>query len=228
MKFKNLIIVGTSHIAKQSMREVEEAVSNNKPDIIAIELDRRRFIALMHKKKGKKDRIRLRDIRRIGVKGYLFSLIGGYVQKKLGKIVGVVPGSDMKKAIKLAKKNNLQIALIDQDIEVTLKKFSKSFTWREKWHIVADIFKGIFFRKNVVQFDLSKVPDEQVIKKMMKEVKVRYPNLYRVLVTERNKIMAVNLFKIMREHPDKKILAVVGAGHAEDMMKIIEGKHRLY
>ncbi|MDP7506147.1 MAG: TraB/GumN family protein [Candidatus Woesearchaeota archaeon] len=228
MKFKNLIIVGTSHIAKQSMREVEEAVSNNKPDIIAIELDRRRFIALMHKKKGKKDRIRLRDIRRIGVKGYLFSLIGGYVQKKLGKIVGVVPGSDMKKAIKLAKKNNLQIALIDQDIEVTLKKFSKSFTWREKWHIVADIFKGIFFRKNVVQFDLSKVPDEQVIKKMMKEVKVRYPNLYRVLVTERNKIMAVNLFKIMKEHPDKKILAVVGAGHAEDMMKIIEGKHRLY
>jgi len=228
MKFKNLIIVGTSHIAKQSMREVEEAVSNNKPDIIAIELDRRRFIALMHKKKGKKDRIRLRDIRRIGVKGYLFSLIGGYIQKKLGKIVGVVPGSDMKKAIKLAKKNNLQIALIDQDIEVTLKKFSKSFTWREKWHIVADIFKGIFFRKNVVQFDLSKVPDEQVIKKMMKEVKVRYPNLYRVLVTERNKIMAVNLFKIMREHPDKKILAVVGAGHAEDMMKIIEGKHRLY
>ncbi|MDP7141058.1 MAG: TraB/GumN family protein [Candidatus Woesearchaeota archaeon] len=228
MKFKNLIIVGTSHIAKQSMREVEEAVSNNKPDIIAIELDRRRFIALMHKKKGKKDRIRLRDIRRIGVKGYLFSLIGGYIQKKLGKIVGVVPGSDMKKAIKLAKKNNLQIALIDQDIEVTLKKFSKSFTWREKWHIVADIFKGIFFRKNVVQFDLSKVPDEQVIKKMMKEVKVRYPNLYRVLVTERNKIMAVNLFKIMKEHPDKKILAVVGAGHAEDMMKIIEGKHRLY
>jgi|ETNmetMinimDraft_11_1059920.scaffolds.fasta_scaffold35721_2 pheromone shutdown-related protein TraB len=228
MKFKNLIIVGTSHIAKQSMREVEEAVSNNKPDIIAIELDRRRFIALMHKKKGKKDRIRLRDIRRIGVKGYLFSLIGGYIQKKLGKIVGVVPGSDMKKAIKLAKKNNLQIALIDQDIEVTLKKFSKSFTWREKWHIVADIFKGIFFRKNVVQFDLSKVPDEQVIKRMMKEVKVRYPNLYRVLVTERNKIMAVNLFKIMKEHPDKKILAVVGAGHAEDMMKIIEGKHRLY
>ena len=228
MKFKNLVIVGTSHIAKQSMREVEEAVSRNKPDIVAIELDRRRFVALMHKKKGKKDRIRLRDIRRIGVKGYLFSLIGGYVQKKLGKIVGVVPGSDMKKAIKLAKKNNLQIALIDQDIEVTLKKFSKSFTWREKGHIVADIFKGIFFRKNVVQFDLSKVPDEQVIKRMMKEVKVKYPNLYRVLVTERNRIMAVNLFKIMKEHPGKKILAVVGAGHAEDMMKIIEGKHRLY
>ena len=228
MKFKNLTIVGTSHIAKQSMREVEEAVSNNKPDIVAIELDRRRFVALMHKKKGKEDRIRLRDIRRIGVKGYLFSLIGGYIQKKLGKIVGVVPGSDMKKAIKLAKKNKLQIALIDQDIEVTLKKFSKTFTWREKWHIVADIFKGIFFRKNVVQFDLSKVPDEQVIKKMMKEVKIRYPNLYRVLVTERNKIMAGNIFKIMREHPDKKILAVVGAGHAEDMMRIIEGKHRLY
>ena len=31
-----------------------------------------------------------------------------------------------------------------------------------------------------------------------------------------------------KRYPGKKILAVVGAGHAEDMMKIIEGKHRLY
>tara|TARA_Y100000310_G_scaffold308996_1_gene352644 strand:+ start:342 stop:1028 length:687 start_codon:yes stop_codon:yes gene_type:complete len=228
MHFKNLTIIGTSHIAKQSMQEIEDAVSKEKPDIIAIELDKKRFIALMHKKKGKEDRIRLRDIRRIGIKGYLFSLIGGYIQKKLGKIVGVAPGSEMKKAVRLAKKNKLQIALIDQDIELTLKRFSKSFTWKEKWHIIEDIVKGLLFRKNAVKFDLAKVPDKEIVKKLMKQVKERYPNLYKVLVTERNRIMANNLFNIMKSHPNKKILAVVGAGHAEDMMKIIEAKYKLF
>ena len=58
--------------------------------------------------------------------------------------------------------------------------------------------------------------------------KDRYPNIFRVLVKERNSIMARKLFNIMNKHPDKKILAVVGAGHAEDMVKIIEGKYGLF
>jgi len=225
MQFKNLTIIGTSHIAKQSLQEVKKAILEDKPDIIALELDKKRFFALTQKKKEK---LRLGDIKRIGVKGYLFSLIGGYMQRKLGESVGIAPGSEMKKAIRLAKKNNIQIALIDQDIEVTLKKFSKHFTWREKWYIVADIIKGVFFGKNMVKFDLTKVPDNQVIKKLMKDVKKRYPNLYRVLVKERNHIMVSNLYNIMKAHPNKKILCIVGAGHVEDMMKLIEAKYGLH
>ena len=128
MQYKNLAIIGTSHIAKQSLEEVEKAIEEGKPDIVALELDRKRLYSLMNKEERK---ISIYDIRRVGFKGFIFSLIGAWAEKKLGKIVGVAPGSEMKKAVMLARKYKLKIALIDQDIEITLRRFSKALTWRE-------------------------------------------------------------------------------------------------
>ena len=120
MKYKNLTIIGTSHIARQSLEEVEKAIKELKPDIVAVELDKKRYYALTSTKKSK---FGFYDLRRVGLKGAIFSLIGAWAEKKLGEYVGVAPGSEMLKAIDLANKNNIQIKLIDQDIEVTLKKF---------------------------------------------------------------------------------------------------------
>jgi len=218
MKYGDLTIIGTSHIAKQSLDDVERAINVEKPDIIALELDRRRLYSLF-KKPG---RIRIYDIKKIGIKGFVFSLIGAWAGKKLGKMVGVMPGSEMKKAVKLAKKNKIKIALIDQDIEITLRKFSKSLTWKEKWNFFADVVKAVFSKKKTLEFDLTKVPSKKVIKKLVGQVKKRFPNVYNVLIEERNHIMAENLRKIMEMHPDKKILAIVGAGHEDDILNLIK------
>ena len=145
MDYRNLTIIGTSHIAKQSLDDVEKEIESKKPDIIALELDRKRLYGLFKKQ----DKIRFYDIRGVGIKGFIFSLIGAWAEKKLGKIVGVAPGSEMKKAVRLAKKHNIRLALIDQDIEITLKRFSKSLSWREKWNFFVDIIKAIFIRKNI-------------------------------------------------------------------------------
>src|SRR3989338_3266228 len=218
MDYKNLTIVGTSHIAKESLEEVEKTIEDIKPDIIALELDKRRLYSLF-RKPGK---IRIYDIKRVGLKGFIFSLIGAWAEKKLGNMVGVAPGSEMKNAVRLARKNNIKIALIDQDIEITLKRFSKSLTWKEKWNFFADILKAVFARKQIVEFDLTKVPSKKVIKKLVDKIKERYPNVYKVLIEERNEAMANNLHKIMSEYPDKKILAIIGAGHEEDILRIIK------
>ena len=219
MQYKNLAIIGTSHIAKQSLEEVEKAIEEGKPDIVALELDRKRLYSLMNKEERK---ISIYDIRRVGFKGFIFSLIGAWAEKKLGKIVGVAPGSEMKKAVMLARKYKLKIALIDQDIEITLRRFSKALTWREKWNFVADIMKQAFTGKKEIEFDLAKVPDRKIIRKLIGKVKIRYPNIYRVLIEERNEVMAKNLEKIMEENNDKKILAIIGAGHEEDILDIIK------
>jgi len=219
MKYKNLTIIGTSHIAKQSLEDVEKAIVDGKPDIVALELDKRRLYSLFNKNQNK---IRIYDIKRIGVKGFIFSLIGAWVEKKLGKLVGVSPGSEMKKAATLAKKHKMKIALIDQDIEITLKRFSKSLTWKEKRNFFVDIIQGFFSRKKVIEFDLTKVPSKKIIKKLVGKVKERYPNIYKVLIEERNEVMARNLKEILEQNQDKKILAIVGAGHEDDILKLIE------
>ena len=143
------------------------------------------------------------------------------MKRKLGKLVGVSPGSEMMAAIRLAKKNKIKLALIDQDIEVTLKRFSDSLTWKEKWNFFVDIIKAFVFRKKEVEFDLTKVPSKKIIKEMIDKVKKRYPNIYKVLIEERNYVMGNNLKELMMKNTGKEILAIVGAGHEEDLIEII-------
>lgn len=216
---KNLAIIGTSHISRDSVQDVEDAFERHKPEIVAVELDRRRAHALMHNTKAK---VSLSDIKRIGINGYLFALIGGWLQKKLGQYVGMEPGSEMKAAIQIAQKNGAKIALIDRDIEITMKRFSDSFGWKEKLNIIKDLVKAPFSKK--ISIDLTKVPEKKLIKHLLMETKKNYPNIYRVLVEERNEIMAENIARIIKENPEAKILAVVGAGHEDDMIRIVGRK----
>ncbi|MBW3011188.1 TraB/GumN family protein, partial [Candidatus Woesearchaeota archaeon] len=83
-----------------------------------------------------------------------------------------------------------------------------------------DLFKGLILRKKEVDFDLTKVPTEKVIKDMMVKVKDRYPNFYKVLVVDRNKFMARKLAGLMSYYPDSQILAIVGAGHTKEIISL--------
>ena len=220
----NVMIIGTSHIAKQSVNEIKTAVSTWKPDIIAIELDLQRAAALMSEEKSK---ISLAIVLKIGIKGYLFAKVGQFVQQKLGKMVGVSPGSEMKEAMMLARKEKLEVAFIDQPIQITLKNFSKYLTWKEKFRFFWDMVKGLITpRKQMKEmgldkFDLTKVPGKEVVKKLVHQMKKRYPNVYKALVSDRNRYMVRNIIKILRKNPDKKILVVIGAGHEEGMRELL-------
>ena len=219
MKYKNLEFLGTSHIAKQSLQEVKKYIEEEKPDITALELDRRRLQALMSKAPRK---IELSSIRHIGFKGFLFSLFSAWAEKKLGKLVGVAPGSEMKQAIKIARKEKIEIAMIDQDIEITLQRLSSSITWKEKINFLSDIVKAFFIRKKEIEFDLTTVPDKKIIKKLTSKLKERYPNVYKVLIEERNSVIANNIIMLMKSNQDKKILVILGAGHIDDVLEIIK------
>ena len=226
MRYKNLILIGSSHVSKDSVNEVKSTIENKKPGIIAVELDKDRFQALLSSKK------RSYWIKGVGVKGMLFALFGAWIEKKIGQIVKVEPGSEMKMAINLARQNNLKLALIDQHITVTLRRFSQTITWREKWNFISDLILGVIMPKrqmkkfNLTQNDLTKVPDSRTINKMLEFTKKRYPNFYNVLVHERNIVMANNISHLMKNSPDETIMAVVGAGHQEEMMKMIKNNFK--
>ncbi len=220
----NLKIIGTSHIAKQSIEEIKKAVEEFQPDIMAVELDLQRAKALLQQQKNN---LSISDITKIGVKGYAFVKIGQYIQQKLGKMVGVAPGAEMKTALEIARRKNLQVAFIDQPIAVTLKNFSKELTWREKGRFAAELLKGLLFPKRQMQsygleeFDLRKVPEQQVIVKIISQMKKQYPSIYKTIIADRDRYMVKHLVKLLREHPEKKIMAVVGAGHKEGMEKLL-------
>ena len=98
----------------------------------------------------------------------------------------------------------------------------KTITFREKFRFVWDILKGLVGKGDVEKFDLRKVPSDKLIEKMIKSVENRYPSVYKVLISDRNKVMGKRLHKLMTKFPESQIIAVVGAGHEEGIIEEIK------
>jgi pheromone shutdown protein TraB len=120
-----LKIIGTAHVSEKSVEEVKNAILEDKPQVVAIELDAGRYQRLMREKSGieEKTDISVSDI----IKGdniglFLISGLLTYMQKKIGSDLGVKPGSEMLAAIEAAEEVEAKIALIDRDINLTLKR----------------------------------------------------------------------------------------------------------
>ncbi|MBR9676233.1 hypothetical protein GOV05_04445 [Candidatus Woesearchaeota archaeon] len=218
---QKIVVIGTSHIAKESIHEIKRVFLEQKPDVVCVELDKPRLIALLQKspRAGM-----FETIRAVGLTGFFFSLLGDWAEKKLGKIVGVRPGEDMVEAAKLAIINKVKLALVDQDVRITLRRINKELTLREKLRFVKEIIKGLIFRKPVFEFDLTKVPKKELIKKMIIHLEKNYPSLYKTLVVERNEYMAKKIKKILEIKENQKVLVVVGAGHKEGLEELLKIK----
>ena len=92
-----------------------------------------------------------------------------------------------------------------------------SLSFRGKKSIVSQMKK-----MGLEEFDLNKVPGKELIKKLTNHLKDRYPNVHLVLIHERNVIMSKNLIKLSKTNPEKKILAIIGAGHEDGMIPLIK------
>ena len=216
-RFKNIVFVGTSHVSKDSLKDVEKTILKEMPNIVAIELDRDRFLTIIHKKKKGST---LKAIRQIGIKGYVFGILGAWLEKKISKVTKSSPGAEMKQAIKIAKKEKIPIALIDKDIKLTLKGISKSITWKEKIRFVKEFLKVLFIKKKDRGFDISKVPTKEKIEELSKQLKIFYPSLYKILITDRDIHMSKGLYKIAGDNT--KVVAVVGAGHIKGITNLLK------
>lgn len=222
-KIGNIILVGTSHVSQESAHEIEDAIELYKPELVTIELDVSRFKSLMSEKM--QERMSFKEnlylLREVGVFGFLFAKIAGYVQNKIAKSLKIEPGVDMKKAFLIARENKIPVALVDVPIKKTLRKFSK-LSFFEKFGMICRLFFKSFtkdFRRKL-NFDVRKVPDEKLISELMGLLKKEAPPVYEILIEDRNKHMVKRLLLLKGNHKGN-ILAVVGAGHVEGMYELL-------
>ena len=124
------------------MEEVRNTILKSHPDGVAVELDANRYQNLLNEKKGivPDKEIKIREI----LKGNNFSmlLVSGflsYFQKKIGEELGVKPGSEMLAAAEAAEEVGSRLALIDRDIQITLKRALNSMSFWEKAKFVYSI-----------------------------------------------------------------------------------------
>ena len=220
-----LKIIGTSHIASQSIKEIKDVFKTDAPDIVALELDAQRARAIFQEPRAP----RLKDILRIGVAGYLFASVGGFIQRRFGSKVGMIPGEDMRTAIKEAKKHSLPTFLIDRPLDLTLSALSKKMKFWEKCRLISLVVGSLVVpkiflkKKQIKKVNLSRVPSDSLIDDSIGQIRDKFPGLYAALIGDRNRYMTRHLKHIIASNPDKKILVVVGAGHKDSIEAALAG-----
>ena len=217
-----IILIGTAHISKDSVEEVKKAIAEYKPDIVAVELCKRRHDAIT-----KKDQWENTPITTLLKSNNAYLMLAqtflSSIQRRLGKEYGVEPGSEMIAALNEAKKHKLKVALIDRDISITLKRAWKKMGIREKFRLTWEFMKAIlgYDEEELEELDLKELMNQDVISSMMEEFGEIAPSVSTVLIHERDKYIAK---KILDESKKGKVVAVVGAGHLKGIQKHLEKK----
>ncbi len=232
VRHENILLVGTSHIAEQSLEEIDSLFNKHNVAVVAVELDQQRLTQLMHGDQGESKKYPFfRLVRELGFGAAIFANLASWVQQKVGKIVGLSPGSDMKHAVELARSKQVPLACIDQDIRVTLRKISPSINLIFFWKAGKEALTGFLFPKRMARrygmekINLKKVPPERLIDKALLALKKSYPGIYEVLVRQRNHYMTRNLRQLQEQYPDKIILAVVGAGYLKGIASLLQSSY---
>ncbi|MFT4948597.1 MAG: pheromone shutdown protein TraB [Natronomonas sp.] len=136
----SVTVVGTAHVSEESVQEVEETLERERPDVVAVELDESRYRRLQG---GEPDDIDPEDlIRGRTVFQFIAYWLLSYVQAKLGERFDVEPGADMMAAVDTAERLGLGVALVDRDIQVTVRRFWSRLRLREKVALFATLLVG--------------------------------------------------------------------------------------
>ncbi|VUT25328.1 MAG: TraB family protein [Candidatus Methanolliviera sp. GoM_asphalt] len=220
MELQNLKIVGTAHVSEKSIKEVRETIRKEKPEIVAVELDEGRFRGLIEgEETSLREVLRARDGK---IRLLLLQWLLSYIQKKIGKSVGIMPGEEMLTAVEEAKKIGASVVLIDRDIRITLQLLKDKMTFREKIKIFFSLLRSLFIRKGEL-IELDRITDEDILDDLVNEFKKLSPNAAKILIDERDIYMAKNLLALSQSE-DKKIVAVIGAGHEKGVKRYIKSK----
>ena len=188
----NIILVGTAHISKDSVEEVKQAIVKYKPDVVAVELCQRRYESLTKKDKWENTPV-TSLIKSNNAYLMLAQIFLGSIQRKLGKELGVEPGSEMITAMEEAKRHKIKVELVDRDISVTLKRAWKKMGFREKFRLIWEFFKAMvgFEEEELEEIDLKKLMNQDMISSMLEEFGKIAPSVTTVLIHERDEYLSL-------------------------------------
>ena len=213
---KEVILIGTVHISKESVEEVREIIEKEKPDVVGVELCKGRFEALKNVKKWEDTNI-LDIIKQGKIFLFLINLLLSNYQKRLGDKFGVKPGSEFIEAINVAEKENIKIALIDRDIQTTLKRAWNKMKLKEKLKLMFGVFLG-FFEEEEEEDIIEKLQDKDIVNELLNELSKEIPSVKETLIDERDRYIALKIL----QSDAKKLVAVIGRGHMDGVIRSLK------
>ena len=205
---RKITLIGTAHVSAESISEVENVISDVKPDCVAIELDEKRYESITNP-----DKYRELDIIKVLKRKEGFLLLANIVmasfQKRMGKNSGVKPGEEMVAAINKAKELNIPTALVDRPIQITFRRAWKKTSAYGKTQLLSALLASGFSKDEISSEEIENLKQSSEMDSMMKELSELMPAVKQVLIDERDQYLASHIWKA----EGNNIVAVLGAGH---------------
>ncbi|MCK5323505.1 MAG: TraB/GumN family protein [Desulfobulbaceae bacterium] len=213
---REIILIGTAHISRESADLVGRVVENERPDCVCVELDSKRYDALSKRKRW--INLNLKEIiYKKQLSTLMVNLILASYQKKLGSRLGVLPGTELLEAITAADRHKIPVALCDRDVRVTMRRAWHTTSFFKKAYLLATLFASLFDKTEITEEKLTELKKTDVLSELMQELGEALPELKMVLIDERDTFLAEKIKRAQGE----KIVAVVGAGHVEGIKKAL-------
>ena len=206
-------LLGTAHVSRNSVEEVENAISELKPDVVAIELCPGRFESMQNRAKWQEmDIVKVIKEKKAGI--LLANMVLTSFQRRIGSQMGVTPGQEMQAAIARAEAEGCRLELIDRPIQATLQRAWGQLTFKEKNKILWRVLISIFAAEDFEEEDIERLKEQDVLTAAIDEIGRAVPTVKRVLIDERDSYMAAKLQAV-----EGNVLAVIGAGHGEGIRR---------
>jgi pheromone shutdown-related protein TraB len=214
---REIILCGTAHISKESVDEVERLIREEMPGRVCIEIDAARFKTI---KEGQ-DWSKL-NIGQVLKSGQAFMMLASLVlssyQRRLGMDVGTTQGQEMLIAADLCEELDLKYSFSDRDIQTTLRRAWAKSGFFQKMKMLGALIGSAFSNEKLSEEELENLKQKSALQTMMDELADYLPAVKEVFIDERDQYLATNIF-LERE---EKVMAVVGAGHMDGIVKWIE------
>ena len=212
---REIILVGTAHISKESMEEVDKTVRDTLPDCVAVELDEQRYESIKSPEAWKNLDI-VKEKR-----GFIMlaNLVLGSFQRRMGADVGVKPGDEMRSALTVSEELGIPVEMVDRPIQTTLKRaWAKNSLWG-KLKLLSALFAAAFEKEEISAEQIESLKSSNEMDSMMDELAGYLPTVKEVLIDERDRYLAAHIWNCK----GKKVLAVLGAGHLPGVEKFLNG-----
>ncbi len=211
-----LRLLGTAHVATTSVEAVKEQIETYQPKIVGVELCKTRHDALVEGRRLDKEGLR-RVIKEGKAPMVLMQAMLSAEQRRLGLNEGQEPGAELLAAVETAKAAGIEVALVDRDIQVTMRRAWKKMKWRERFRLLFSLFGDD--EELEEDFDLDELlTDSDLLSTMMEDLKEFSKGAGEALIDERDRYIAE---KIMQSKTEEKMLVVVGAGHLKGIERAL-------
>ena len=219
---KELILIGTAHVSRQSAEQVKEVIERERPDSVCIELDAQRYQSVMDSNKWKETDI-FKVIKEKKSTLLLMNLAISSFQNRLAKQFDIKPGQEMIQGIESAKETGAELVLADRNIQITFSRIWHNLGLTGKAQLLSAIFFSIFSKDTISEDELEKMKSQDTLNAVLAEFTEAFPRLKKPLIDERDQYLAQKI----KDAPGNKIVAVLGAAHVQGITKEIHKEHDL-